>query len=56
MPALLDVCTGCGAGAMKGPMKGRHRHQQRIAFGRYIEAYESRDHRLRARRPIVNHS
>lgn len=34
----LDVCTGCGPGAMKGPMKGATigHAKQRIASGRYI--------------------
>jgi len=34
----LDVCTGCGPGAMKGPMKGATigHSKQRIADGRYI--------------------
>ena len=34
----LDVCTGCGPGAMKGPMKGATigHSKQRIANGRYI--------------------
>jgi pyrimidine/purine-5'-nucleotide nucleosidase len=34
----LDVCTGCGPGAMKGPMKGATigHAKQRIAGGRYI--------------------
>jgi len=34
----LDVCTGCGPGAMKGPMKGAAigHAKQRIATGRYI--------------------
>ena len=34
----LDVCTGCGPGAMKGPMKGANigHAKQRIAGGRYI--------------------
>jgi pyrimidine/purine-5'-nucleotide nucleosidase len=34
----LDVCTGCGPGAMKGPMKGAAigHAKQRIAVGRYI--------------------
>jgi len=34
----LDVCTGCGPGAMKGPMKGATigHAKQRIAAGRYI--------------------
>ena len=34
----LDVCTGCGPGAMKGPMKGATigHAKQRIATGRYV--------------------
>jgi predicted Rossmann-fold nucleotide-binding protein len=34
----LDVCTGCGPGAMKGPMKGAAvgHAKQRIEHGRYI--------------------
>lgn len=34
----LDVCTGCGPGAMKGPMKGATigHAKQRLAHGRYI--------------------
>jgi predicted Rossmann-fold nucleotide-binding protein len=34
----LDVCTGCGPGAMKGPMKGATigHSKQRIGGGRYI--------------------
>ena len=34
----LDVCTGCGPGAMKGPMKGATigHSKQRIHGGRYI--------------------
>ncbi len=34
----LDVCTGCGPGAMKGPMKGATigHAKQRITQGRYI--------------------
>jgi len=34
----LDVCTGCGPGAMKGPMKGAAvgHAKQRIERGRYI--------------------
>jgi len=34
----LNVCTGCGPGAMKGPMKGAAigHAKQRIASGRYI--------------------
>lgn len=34
----LDICTGCGIGAMKGPMKGAHvaHGKQRITDARYI--------------------
>ena len=34
----LDVCTGCGPGAMKGPMKGAAvgHAKQRIEHGRYL--------------------
>lgn len=34
----LDICTGCGPGAMKGPMKGATigHQKQRIRGGRYI--------------------
>jgi predicted Rossmann-fold nucleotide-binding protein len=34
----LDVCTGCGPGAMKGPMKGAAvgHSKQRIVNGRYL--------------------
>jgi hypothetical protein len=34
----LDVCTGCGPGAMKGPMKGATigHSKQRIVSGRYL--------------------
>ncbi len=34
----LDVCTGCGPGAMKGPMKGATigHQKQRIQNGRYL--------------------
>ena len=34
----LDICTGCGIGAMKGPMKGAHiaHGKQRIDGARYI--------------------
>jgi pyrimidine/purine-5'-nucleotide nucleosidase len=38
----LDVCTGCGPGAMKGPMKGATigHAKQRISHGRYIGVTE----------------
>ena len=34
----LDICTGCGIGAMKGPMKGAHigHAKQRLDNGRFI--------------------
>ena len=34
----MDVCTGCGPGAMKGPMKGATigHAKQRISDGRYM--------------------
>jgi hypothetical protein len=34
----LDICTGCGAGAMKGPMKGATlgHAKQRLTSGRYL--------------------
>ena len=34
----VDVCTGCGPGAMKGPMKGATigHSKQRISHGRYL--------------------
>src|SRR5258705_3622135 len=40
----LDVCTGCGPGAMKGPMKGATigHAKQRIASGRYLGLTEPR--------------
>jgi predicted Rossmann-fold nucleotide-binding protein len=38
----LDICTGCGPGAMKGPMKGATigHAKQRIMGGRYIGVTE----------------
>jgi hypothetical protein len=38
----LDVCTGCGPGAMKGPMKGATigHSKQRILDGRYLGVTE----------------
>ncbi len=38
----LDVCTGCGPGAMKGPMKGATigHAKQRVGSGRYIGVTE----------------
>jgi hypothetical protein len=53
----LDICTGCGPGAMKGPMKGatiahakqRHRHP------RYICVTEPGIIAAESPNPIVNH-
>jgi predicted Rossmann-fold nucleotide-binding protein len=53
----LDICTGCGPGAMKGPMKGatiahakqRHRHM------RYIGITEPGIIAAESPNPIVNH-
>src|SRR5690349_11036628 len=53
----LDICTGCGPGAMKGPMKGatiahakqRHRHP------RYIGVTEPGIIAAESPNPIVNH-
>jgi hypothetical protein len=52
----LDVCTGCGAGAMKGPMKGAalgHAKQRRSA-GRYVGLTEPTIIAAEAPNPIVN--
>jgi predicted Rossmann-fold nucleotide-binding protein len=52
----LDVCTGCGPGAMKGPMKGATigHAKQRIQFGRYIGLTEPGIIAAEAPNPIVN--
>jgi len=52
----LDVCTGCGAGAMKGPMKGATigHAKQRIRNGRYIGVTEPGIIAAEAPNPIVN--
>ncbi|MBI4694005.1 MAG: DUF3412 domain-containing protein [Gammaproteobacteria bacterium] len=52
----LDVCTGCGPGAMKGPMKGATiaHAKQRIAKGRYIGITEPGIIAAEAPNPIVN--
>jgi predicted Rossmann-fold nucleotide-binding protein len=52
----LDVCTGCGAGAMKGPMKGAalgHAKQRRIR-GRYVGLTEPTIIAAEAPNPIVS--
>lgn len=53
----LDVCTGCGPGAMKGPMKGATigHAKQRIEHGRYIGLTEPGIIAAEPPNPIVNH-
>ena len=52
----LSVCTGCGAGAMKGPMKGANigHAKQRIGPGRYLGVTEPTIIAAEAPNPIVN--
>jgi predicted Rossmann-fold nucleotide-binding protein len=52
----LDVCTGCGPGAMKGPMKGANigHAKQRISNGRYIGISEPGIVAAEPPNPIVN--
>ncbi|HEX5538748.1 MAG TPA: nucleotide 5'-monophosphate nucleosidase PpnN [Methylophilaceae bacterium] len=52
----LDICTGCGPGAMKGPMKGATiaHAKQRIAKGRYIGLTEPGIIAGEPPNPIVN--
>jgi predicted Rossmann-fold nucleotide-binding protein len=52
----LDICTGCGPGAMKGPMKGATigHAKQRIAHSRYIGLTEPGIIAAEAPNPIVN--
>jgi predicted Rossmann-fold nucleotide-binding protein len=52
----LDVCTGCGPGAMKGPMKGAAvgHAKQRIGDGRYVGISEPGIIAAEAPNPIVN--
>ena len=52
----LNVCTGCGAGAMKGPMKGATigHAKQRIHNGRYIGLTEPGIIAAESPNPIVN--
>jgi len=52
----LDVCTGCGPGAMKGPMKGAAvgHAKQRIEHGRYIGVTEPGIIAAEPPNPIVN--
>jgi predicted Rossmann-fold nucleotide-binding protein len=52
----LNVCTGCGPGAMKGPMKGATigHAKQRIRGGRYIGITEPGIIAAESPNPIVN--
>lgn len=52
----LDICTGCGPGAMKGPMKGATigHSKQRISQGRYVGLTEPGIIAAEAPNPIVN--
>jgi len=52
----MDICTGCGPGAMKGPMKGATigHSKQRIRTGRYIGITEPGIIGAEAPNPIVN--
>ncbi len=52
----LDICTGCGPGAMKGPMKGATiaHSKQRITNGRYLGITEPGIIAAEAPNPIVN--
>ena len=52
----LDICTGCGPGAMKGPMKGATigHAKQRSALGRYIGLTEPGIIAAESPNPIVN--
>lgn len=53
----LDICTGCGPGAMKGPMKGATigHAKQRRAPNRYIGITEPGIISAEPPNPIVNH-
>lgn len=53
----LDICTGCGPGAMKGPMKGATiaHAKQRKASTRYIGITEPGIIAAESPNPIVNH-
>ncbi len=51
----LDICTGCGPGAMKGPMKGAtFGHAKQRRFGRYIGLTEPGIIAAESPNPIVN--
>ena len=52
----MDICTGCGPGAMKGPMKGATigHAKQRLSGGRYLGISEPGIIAAEAPNPIVN--
>jgi predicted Rossmann-fold nucleotide-binding protein len=52
----LDICTGCGPGAMKGPMKGATigHAKQRIGQGQYLGITEPGIIAAESPNPIVN--
>jgi predicted Rossmann-fold nucleotide-binding protein len=52
----FDICTGCGAGAMKGPMKGATvgHAKQRIRDGRYLGLTEPTIIAAESPNPICN--
>ncbi|WP_226877102.1 nucleotide 5'-monophosphate nucleosidase PpnN [Microbulbifer hainanensis] len=52
----LDICTGCGPGAMKGPMKGATigHAKQRYQHGQYLGVSEPGIIAAEAPNPIVN--
>jgi predicted Rossmann-fold nucleotide-binding protein len=52
----LDICTGCGPGAMKGPMKGATigHSKQRIHDGKYLGISEPGIIAAESPNPIVN--
>ena len=52
----LDICTGCGPGAMKGPMKGATigHAKQRMQTGRYLGITEPGIIAAESPNPIVN--
>jgi predicted Rossmann-fold nucleotide-binding protein len=52
----LDICTGCGPGAMKGPMKGATigHAKQRISSGQYLGISEPGIIAAESPNPIVN--
>jgi hypothetical protein len=52
----LDICTGCGPGAMKGPMKGATigHAKQRSGVGRYLGLTEPGIIAAESPNPIVN--